>query len=88
MGREVGGRLTREGTLLTTPLAPPSTEENKSVLLIDLPKPGIKSRSPALQADSLPAELPGEALLIDIVTNLHGSLRRMTPLGQSIHPGT
>ena len=26
----------------------------------DLPKPGIESRSPALQADSLPAELPGK----------------------------
>ena len=25
-----------------------------------LPNPGIKSRSPALQADSLPAELPGQ----------------------------
>ena len=28
----------------------------------DLPNPGIKPRSPALQADSLPAELPGKAL--------------------------
>ena len=26
----------------------------------DLPNPGIELRSPALQADSLPAELPGE----------------------------
>ena len=26
----------------------------------DLPKPGIKTRSPTLQADSLPAETPGE----------------------------
>ena len=26
----------------------------------DLPNPGIKSRSPTLQADSLPAELPGQ----------------------------
>ena len=29
-------------------------------LLQDLPNPGIKPRSPALQADSLPAELPGK----------------------------
>ena len=29
----------------------------------DLPNPGIKSRSPALQADSLPAELPGKPML-------------------------
>ena len=27
----------------------------------DLPNPGIKPGSPALQADSLPSELPGEA---------------------------
>ena len=26
----------------------------------DLPDPGIESRSPALQVDSLPSELPGE----------------------------
>ena len=26
----------------------------------DLPNPGIEPRSPALQADSLPAELPGK----------------------------
>ena len=26
----------------------------------DLPNPGIKPRSPTLQADSLPAELPGK----------------------------
>ena len=26
----------------------------------DLPDPGIESRSPALQADSLPTELPGK----------------------------
>ena len=26
----------------------------------DLPNPGIKPRSPALQAESLPTELPGE----------------------------
>ena len=28
----------------------------------DLPNPGIKSRSPALQADSLPAERPGKPM--------------------------
>ena len=28
--------------------------------LEDLPHPGIKPRSPALQADSLPTELPGK----------------------------
>ena len=27
----------------------------------DLPNPGIKPRSPAMQADSLPAELPGKS---------------------------
>ena len=29
----------------------------------DLPNPGIEPRSPALQADSLPAELPGKPLV-------------------------
>ena len=28
----------------------------------DLPDPGVERRSPALQADSLPAELPGKPL--------------------------
>ena len=31
----------------------------------DLPNPGIKPRSPALQADSLPAEPQGKPLLWD-----------------------
>ena len=31
----------------------------------DLPDPRIKPRSPSLQADSLPFELPGEALSIN-----------------------
>ena len=30
----------------------------------DLPNPGIKSQSPALQADSLPSEAPGKPLSI------------------------
>ena len=33
-----------------------------SLLWGDLPDPGIKPGSPSLQADSLPAELPGKAL--------------------------
>ena len=52
--------------------APPSMEfsrqENWSGLpflsLGDLPDPGIKRRSPALQADSLPSEPPGKPILI------------------------
>ena len=31
----------------------------------DLPNPGIEPRSPALQADSLPTESPGDPLLLD-----------------------
>ena len=31
----------------------------------DLPNPGIKPRSPALQADSLPAEPPGKLIQSD-----------------------
>ena len=30
----------------------------------DLPDPGVKPGSPALQADSLPTELPGKSLSI------------------------
>ena len=30
----------------------------------DLPNPGIRSRSPTLQADSLPAEPPGKPILV------------------------
>ena len=30
----------------------------------DLPDPGIEPESPALQADSLPAELPGSPVLV------------------------
>ena len=32
----------------------------------DLPEPGIKPRSPALQADSLPSEPPGKAALLPL----------------------
>ena len=45
------------------PLSLFSRQEYWSGLLLptpwDLPNPGIKPRSPALQADSLPSELPG-----------------------------
>ena len=37
----------------------------------DLPNPGIESRSPALQADSLPAEPPGKP------EEGHGEVKRM-----------
>ena len=33
--------------------------KNTPAMYGDLPNPGIKPRSPALQADSLPTELPG-----------------------------
>ena len=39
----------------------------------DLPDPGIKLGSPALQADSLPAELPGKPLQWDITCQLKGT---------------
>ena len=32
----------------------------------DLPDPGVKLESPALQADTLPAELPGKPMLIRV----------------------
>ena len=36
----------------------------------DLPNPGMKSGSPALQADSLPAELPGKPVSQMILTKI------------------
>ena len=36
----------------------------------DLPDPGIKSGSPALQADSLPSEPPGMPIYIHIIHSL------------------
>ena len=36
---------------------------------VDLPDPGIELGSPALQADSLPAELPGKPLESQVVSN-------------------
>ena len=40
----------------------------------DLPDPGIETRSPALQADSLPVEPPGKAIgVISITKCYHGS---------------
>ena len=48
----------------TLPAEPPGKTKNTGVgslfLLQDLPDPGIEPASPALQADSLPAELPGK----------------------------
>ena len=38
----------------------PSKKEYWSPSPGDLPNPGIKTRSPVLQADPLPAELPGK----------------------------
>ena len=37
----------------------------------DFPYPGIKSGSPALQADSLPSELPGKCHVIRRLINNH-----------------
>ena len=38
----------------------------------DLPNPRIEPRSPALQVDSLPAELPGKPLIVLGTVNLQG----------------
>ena len=37
----------------------------------DLPNPGIKLRSPALQADSLPSELPGTMFIKDLIHTVY-----------------
>ena len=43
-------RFSRQAYLIGLPCPPPG----------DLPNPGIELRSPTLQADSLPSELPGK----------------------------
>ena len=48
---------------------------------MDLPDPGIKPRSPALQADSLPTELSGK-LDRESIRKKHN----MTHLGDNKHP--
>ena len=42
----------------------------------DLPDPGIKSRSPALQADSLPSEPPGKPRRGSEANKQKGSIKR------------
>ena len=37
----------------------------------DLPNPGIKPGSPALQADSLPAELPGKPFIVIFMIHIY-----------------
>ena len=59
----------------------------------DLPKPGIKPRSPALEADSLPSEPPGKPLidpefLINGVSHFflyHTQLEFVIPLASDLH---
>ena len=51
-GSSVHGILSRQEYWSRLPCPPPE----------DLPNPGIESRSPALQADSLPSEPPGKSV--------------------------
>ena len=47
----------------------------------DLPDPGIKPRSPALQANSLPSEPPGKTYPIKCpIINHHLQLTRCSPI--------
>ena len=45
----------------------------------DLPNPGIEPGSPALQADSLPAEPPGNHIILSSVQSLHRVRLFVTP---------
>jgi len=49
----------------------------------DLPNPGIKPRSPALQADSLQAELPGKPSYSLFPSNLTPQPLDVTPVEKS-----
>ena len=42
----------------------------------DLPDPGIELGSPALQVDSLPAELPGKPLAVNLDAKIHGTISK------------
>ena len=56
---------------------------------MDIPHPGIELGSPALQVDSLPAELPGNPISSVILYNLFFSLFLtyfLTPLLDSKYP--
>ena len=44
----------------------------------DLPEPGIEPRSPALQADSLPSELPGKPHIYACICTYHSDTERVT----------
>ena len=59
-----------------------STQEYQSGLPLpssgDLPKPGIEVRSPALQADSLPPELPGKPVYFILALTLETTLTQIT----------
>ena len=44
---------------------------------MDLPDPGIELGSPVLQADSLPAELPGKPIPIAAQRDMFPTLRKM-----------
>ena len=63
--------FTRQEFWIGLPFPPPG----------DLPDPGIKPGSPALQADALPSEPPGNPTLIKVLPNTatpqtpHGSTR-------------
>ena len=48
----------------------------------DLPDPGTESRSPALQADSLPSELPGKSLTESSET--HSQVTHIANIGPEI----
>ena len=52
----------------------------------DLPDPGIDPRSPALQADSLPAEPPGTLRFSLVARFIHGSVCQAQPSNAPHHP--
>ena len=57
----------------------------------DLPSPGIESRSPALQADSLPSEPPGKPNFLEYditICNLIQAHQEIQELGYFVVPST
>ena len=53
----------------------------------DLPSPGIKPGSPAMQADPLPSEPPGKPITLEIITFATGIVQ-IKKMRHTVDPGT
>ena len=76
----------------SVPAEPPGMPQNTgvgslSILPGDLPDPGIKPGSPALQADSSPAELPGKHKSVSLKFTLGSKKKNLLWVQLNIEKG-